>query len=93
MSTITLYDLPSRGDCACWSLNPWKSTSLPASPKNFFRRLTLRLQQTARFLLNYKSLPYKTEWTEYPDIAPKFKALYLPLAPHPPPSAVPFHPY
>lgn len=25
--------------------------------------------------LNYKKLPYRTEWVEYPDIAPKFKEL------------------
>lgn len=27
----------------------------------------------ARLALNYKNVPYKTEWVEYPDIAPKFK--------------------
>jgi hypothetical protein len=26
-----LYDLPSKGQCACWSLNPWKSKSLALS--------------------------------------------------------------
>lgn len=26
MSSIILYDLPSRGGSYCWSLNPWKST-------------------------------------------------------------------
>ncbi|CAF9916288.1 MAG: hypothetical protein HETSPECPRED_002814 [Heterodermia speciosa] len=25
MSTLILYDLPSKGRCACWSLNPWKT--------------------------------------------------------------------
>ncbi|KAL8687388.1 MAG: hypothetical protein Q9218_006426, partial [Villophora microphyllina] len=24
-SEIILYDLPSKGRCACWSLNPWKT--------------------------------------------------------------------
>ena len=28
MSEYVLYDLPSKGRCACWSLNPWKSESL-----------------------------------------------------------------
>ncbi|KAK4693882.1 hypothetical protein P7C71_g3598, partial [Lecanoromycetidae sp. Uapishka_2] len=32
---------------------------------------------TARLVLNYKQIPYKTEWTEYPDIAPKLKSLRL----------------
>ena len=29
----------------------------------------------ARLALNYKKIPYTTEWVEYPDLAPKFKAL------------------
>jgi len=29
----------------------------------------------ARLALNYKRIPYKTEWVEYPDLEPKFKAL------------------
>ncbi|KAK5128148.1 hypothetical protein LTR08_004100 [Meristemomyces frigidus] len=31
-----------------------------------------------RLALNYKGLPYTTEWVEYPDLAPKFKALGIP---------------
>ena len=27
--------------------------------------------------MNYKKIPYTTEWTEYPDLAPKFKSLGL----------------
>lgn len=30
-----------------------------------------------RMALNYKNVPYKTEWTEFPDLEPKFKELYL----------------
>ncbi|KAK5168170.1 uncharacterized protein LTR77_006738 [Saxophila tyrrhenica] len=29
----------------------------------------------ARMALNYKGIPYRTEWTEYPDLAPTFKEL------------------
>ncbi|KXT13826.1 hypothetical protein AC579_35 [Pseudocercospora musae] len=29
----------------------------------------------ARLVLNYKSIPYQTQWIEYPDIAPSFKSL------------------
>ncbi|KAH7309250.1 hypothetical protein BKA65DRAFT_519492 [Rhexocercosporidium sp. MPI-PUGE-AT-0058] len=25
MSQVVLYDLPSKGRCSCWSLNPWKT--------------------------------------------------------------------
>lgn len=32
---------------------------------------------TARLVLNYKNIPYKTEWVEYPDIAPKLKSFGL----------------
>ncbi|KAH6645098.1 hypothetical protein BKA67DRAFT_639847 [Truncatella angustata] len=28
-----------------------------------------------RMALNYKNVPYKTEWTEFPDLEPKFKEL------------------
>ena len=31
-----------------------------------------------RLVLNYKGLPYKTEWTEYPDLASKFSSLGVP---------------
>ncbi|KAE9372786.1 hypothetical protein N431DRAFT_505103 [Stipitochalara longipes BDJ] len=30
-----------------------------------------------RMALNYKEVPYKTEWTEFPDLAPKFKEFGL----------------
>lgn len=32
-----------------------------------------------RLILNYKEIEYDTEWTEYPDVAPKFKALWVSL--------------
>lgn len=32
----------------------------------------------ARLVLNYKGLPYKTEWVEYPDLRPKFQSLGIP---------------
>ncbi|KAF2726291.1 hypothetical protein K431DRAFT_299380 [Polychaeton citri CBS 116435] len=53
---VTLFDLPSKGKNACWSLNPWKT----------------------RFALNFKGVPYKTEWIEYPDIKPTFKSYGIP---------------
>ncbi|KAL8993522.1 MAG: hypothetical protein Q9169_006280 [Polycauliona sp. 2 TL-2023] len=31
-----------------------------------------------RLVLNYKSLPYKTHWLEFPDIAPHLKSLGIP---------------
>nr|POE73041.1 glutathione s-transferase-like protein usts [Quercus suber] len=32
----------------------------------------------SRILLNFKDIPYKTEWMEYPDLAPKFKEFGIP---------------
>ncbi|KAF2198653.1 hypothetical protein GQ43DRAFT_400414 [Delitschia confertaspora ATCC 74209] len=32
----------------------------------------------ARMILNYKKIDYKTEWTEYPDVAPKLKSFGIP---------------
>ncbi|KAK3950142.1 hypothetical protein QBC32DRAFT_326372 [Pseudoneurospora amorphoporcata] len=40
-----------------------------------------------RFALNYKRLPYHTEWTEYPDIAPTLRPHLPPAAPEPSTSA------
>lgn len=39
---------------------------------------------TARLILNFKGIPYKTEWLEYPDIAPTLKSFGIP--PSEPPS-------
>lgn len=39
---------------------------------------------TARLVLNFKGIPYKTEWLEYPDIAPTFKSFGIP--PNEPPA-------
>ena len=69
---IILFDLPSKGRSACWSLNPWKGTATTTRYQD-----TLLTEITARLGLNYKGLPYKTEWTEYPDIAPKYKSFGL----------------
>lgn len=33
---------------------------------------------TARLALNYKNIPYQTQWVEYPDVAPTFKSFGIP---------------
>ena len=40
---------------------------------------------TARLVLNFKGIPYKTEWIEYPDLAPTFKSFGIP--PNEPPAS------
>ncbi|KAK6441965.1 hypothetical protein LTR95_001800 [Oleoguttula sp. CCFEE 5521] len=73
---IILYDLPSRTG-TCWSLNPWKSP--PHQPlHNTIVRTNAR---AARAALNFKVLPYNTQWTEYPDLEPKFKSFSIPPNP------------
>lgn len=67
-SKVILYDLPSKGRCACWSLNPWKSIAVFASMQESILMLLV-----ARLALNFKGVPYETKWLEYPDVAPTFK--------------------
>lgn len=76
---IILFDLPSQhkgvDHLSCFSFNPWKSIVTPspgpASPTN-------NPLIPARLILNYKTLPYRTHWTEYPDLAPTLTALGVP---------------
>lgn len=77
---IILYDLPSTAKCACWSLNPWKGMHGIASILmdcigQVGDDFTDLLAMTARLALNYKGLPYKTEWVEYPDLKGRFMEL------------------
>lgn len=62
-----LYDLPSQQGTA-WSLNPWKSKCDPCWDVPV-------LTGSARLILNFKGIDYKTEWVEFPDIEPKMKSL------------------
>jgi hypothetical protein len=65
MSQYILYDLPSKGRCACWSLNPWKGRFVRKCKK-----IHLPILYIARLALNFKGVDYKTIWLEYPDVAP-----------------------
>lgn len=71
MSEIILYDIPSRDPRRSWSPNPWKSSLHTHSDS-----MSESTDQcsAARLVLNLKGIPYKTEWLEYPDIAPTFKS-------------------
>ncbi|KAL8669109.1 MAG: hypothetical protein Q9168_006290 [Polycauliona sp. 1 TL-2023] len=84
---ITLFDVSSKGYCACWSPNTWKSsqclsslTIIPQQPL-----LTLHVSShTARLFLNYKGIPYTTQWIEISHIATHFKSLGIPPNPSSP---------
>jgi len=76
-SDVILYDLPSKQGTA-WSLNPWKSTRhTHAFPTGQAADTSL----PARMILNYKGIPYTTQWVEYPDLAPTLASLGLPPNP------------
>lgn len=83
---IVLYDLPSTAKCACWSLNPWKGMALHRiytyewGQLGKFEADSVLMMITARLALNYKGLPYKTEWVEYPDLKSRFMELGIPAS-------------
>lgn len=63
-ASIVLYDIPRNdSQCKSWSSNCWKARY--GSPNT---RYTVA-EEIDRFTLNFKGLPYTTEWVEYPDIA------------------------
>lgn len=79
---ILLFDLPSKGESHCWSLNAWKGVYLARSVWSLsISQSTNGHQLVARLVLNYKGIPYETRWTEYPEIAPLFKSYGI--APNP----------
>jgi glutathione S-transferase len=83
---VILFDLPSKGESHCWSLNPWKGMYLARSASSLSTsQPTDNHQSIARLALNYKGIPYETRWTEYPEIAPLFKSFGI--APNPAGSA------
>lgn len=47
-----------------------------SSPRHCFKPNTNAAP--ARLVLNYKGIPYKTEWLEYPDLEPTFKSFGIP---------------
>ena len=84
MSEVILYDIPSKEPRRCWSYNPWRSSLHPV-PLIAAESLRNADQSViARLILNLKGIPYKTEWLEYPDIAPTLKSLGVP--PNEPPA-------
>lgn len=70
MQPIALFDIPSKTPGIAWSPNTWKIR---------FRLchcvLVLYSLFPSRYALNFKGLPYKTVWVEYPDIADLCKSI------------------
>lgn len=63
--TIIFYDIPSTLPTNAWSSNTWKTRSVARQlPSLFIREPT----SACSFCLNFKGVPYRTEWVEYPDI-------------------------
>jgi glutathione S-transferase len=68
---IVFYDLPSILPGKAYSLNTWKVRLV-------LQLLSQKKKTTSnpnRFILNYKGIPHRTEWIEYPDIEPHSKSL------------------
>lgn len=42
---------------------------------SLFDEMRLTTRATARLALNYKGIPYRTEWLKHQEIAPKLKEL------------------
>ena len=72
--TITFYDIPSNNPGSPWSPNTFK-TRWEHESLIFIRPHCLPITSFPRYTLNFKGIPYKTEWVEYPDIEPLCKKL------------------
>ena len=72
--TITFYDIPSNNPGSPWSPNTFK-TRWEHKSLIFIRPHCLPITSFPRYTLNFKGIPYKTEWVEYPDIEPLCKKL------------------
>ena len=64
---IILYDIPSK--VGPWSPNTWKTRQVPRNSSNH-----IKLTVFSSYSLNYKGLPFRTVWVEYPDIESTLKA-------------------
>ncbi|KAM3086337.1 hypothetical protein ACMFMF_000288 [Clarireedia jacksonii] len=81
---IILYDLPSKGRCACWSLNPWKSktsiypailkTGLPPNESGFPYSIPAVRLPDGSYLQDSEAIAHKLE-SLYP--APEYPSLNL----------------
>ena len=75
---IEFFDLPSKGDVdKCWSPNTWYVSRYLLYPRQapVYADPTCR---KGRIVLNFKSVPYRTTWLEYPEVAPKLKEFGVP---------------
>jgi len=72
--TITFYDIPSNNPDSPWSPNTFK-TRQELESLRIHVYILLTHNFPPRYTLNFKGIPYKTEWVEYPDIEPLCKKL------------------
>jgi glutathione S-transferase len=83
---IVFYDIPSILPGKAWSPNTWK-----VRLALFVYLLKSNCNYPNRFILNYKSIPYRTEWVEYPDIEPLSKSLGIKPTGKKPDGTTPFY--
>ena len=67
---IILYDVPCKTGNVCWSPNVWKSKFSMLFYWYSKTRTETYCDNLARIVLNYKNIPYETEWVDFPDIKP-----------------------
>lgn len=89
VENIVLYDIPSihkgNGTVSCFSMHVWKSkSSFPhiairalRSQCSICSRISSLTCRKARMVLNHSKIPYTKDWSGYPDLGPKLKALYV----------------
>lgn len=66
---VTLFDIPSKGHCACWSLNPWK-TRLVLNLKNIpFKTHWIEYPDIAPTFKSY-NIPPNPQGTPYSPFPP-----------------------
>ena len=58
---IILFDIPSKEPRRAWSFNVWRGERSDKTNGNP-ATIAYLAPQTVRLLLNYKKIPYKTEW-------------------------------
>ena len=85
-SVIVFYDIPSKVPGCAWSSNTFKTRYVM---KQRLTRFPITLTtHVGSIALNYKGIPFRTEWVEYPDIDALLKSYGL--KPNPPSAFAPY---
>ena len=79
MPLYILYDIPGTATKhQSWSPNVWKSRCVAVITTQTHDSMSSWDDTCDRIVLNYKGIPHKTEWVEFPDIAKVAKRIGAP---------------